>query len=154
MVLLERGGLAKYDDIYNDELRAQRTNRALGKAYDPDDERHCMVIENKDGCTQIIRPSEGGFNALAARVGSGTVSYGDMAWRFMEEDFKFKSVYGGVEGTTMADWTISYADLEPFYEKAEWEMGVSGDYSQNLFYQPGKYHFICHHFRTTKRRKF
>ena len=30
-------------------------------------------------------------------------------------------------GSTLEDWPITYADLEPCYEKAEWEIGVSGD---------------------------
>jgi len=29
-------------------------------------------------------------------------------------------------GTTFADWPITYADLEPYYTKVEWEIGVSG----------------------------
>jgi len=41
----------------------------------------------------------------------------------------------------LADWPISYADLEPFYEKAEYEFGVSGDYSNNPFCGPRKNRF-------------
>src|SRR5215207_3727099 len=26
-----------------------------------------------------------------------------------------------------ADWPISYADLAPYYQRAEWEIGVAGD---------------------------
>ena len=29
-------------------------------------------------------------------------------------------------GTTFADWPITYAELEPYYTKVEWEIGVSG----------------------------
>ena len=29
-------------------------------------------------------------------------------------------------GAALADWPISYAELEPYYTKAEWELGVSG----------------------------
>ncbi len=42
-----------------------------------------------------------------------------------------------MEGSTLEDWPISYEDLEPFYEKAEWEIGVAGDDSQNPF-APGR----------------
>ena len=59
-----------------------------------------------------------------------------MAWRYMEKDFRMRSTYGAVEGSTLEDWPISYADLEPYYEKAEWEMGVSGDDSNNIFKAP------------------
>jgi choline dehydrogenase-like flavoprotein len=58
-----------------------------------------------------------------------------MAWRFMPEDFRLKSVYGAVEGSTLEDWPITYDDLEPYYTRAEWEIGVSGDES-NPFAAP------------------
>ena len=49
-----------------------------------------------------------------------------------------RSTYGAVEGSTLDDWPISYQDLEPYYEKAEWEIGVSGDDSNNIFRAPRK----------------
>ncbi len=135
VVLFERGGWATYDDTDTDELISQRTT-VLGNAYGPDDQRHRRVVVNVDGSTKIVLPSEGGYNNNAACVGSGTVSYGAMAWRFMQEDFKLKTTYGHVEGSTLDDWPFSYEDLEPCYEKAEWEIGVSGDDSQNPFAPP------------------
>lgn len=44
----------------------------------------------------------------------------------MPQDFRMRSTYGTVEASTLDDWPISYEDLEPYYEKAEWEIGVSG----------------------------
>jgi choline dehydrogenase-like flavoprotein len=35
-------------------------------------------------------------------------------------------VLGPISGTGFADWPIAYADLEPYYTKVEWEIGVSG----------------------------
>lgn len=137
VVLFERGGWASYDDADTDELRSQRTP-ALGNAYGPDDLRHKRVFIGKDGNSKIVLPSESNFGNNAACVGSGTVSYGAMAWRFMVEDFKLKTIYGHVEGSTLEDWPITYDELEPCYEKAEWEMGVAGDESQNPFAPPRK----------------
>ena len=34
---------------------------------------------------------------------------------------------GGVPGTGLVDWPITYDELEPYYTKAEWELGVSGE---------------------------
>jgi len=135
VVLFERGGWATFDDTDNDELRSQRTT-VLGNAYGPDDRRYRRVLVNSNGSTRIVLPSEGGYNNNAACVGSGTVSYGAMAWRFMQEDFKLKTIYGAVDGSTLEDWPITYQDLEPCYEKAEWEIGVAGDDSQNPFAPP------------------
>ena len=47
-------------------------------------------------------------------------------WRFHEIDFIERSKVGAVPGSTLADWPITYADLEPYYTKVEWEVGVSG----------------------------
>jgi choline dehydrogenase-like flavoprotein len=135
VVLLERGGWARFDQHDHDELISQRTT-VLGNAFGPDDERQYRIVVNRDGSTRRVLPSEGGYNNNAACVGSGTVSYGAMAWRFMEKDFRMRSTYGAPEGSTLDDWPISYDDLEPFYEKAEWEIGVSGDMSQNPFSPP------------------
>lgn len=137
VVLLERGGWATYDDHDHDELISQRTT-VLGNAYGPDDEHYCRVRVSPDGKKSIVLPSEWGYNNNAACVGSGTVSYGAMAWRFMPEDFKMKTTYGHVEGSTLEDWPITYNDLEPYYEKAEWEIGVAGDDSQSPFTPPRK----------------
>ena len=137
VVLFERGGWAHYDDHNHDELLSQRTT-VLGNAYGPDNKRYRRVFVNSDGTSQVVLPNEWLYNNNAACVGSGTVSYGAMGWRFMAEDFKMKSIYGHVEGSTLEDWPITYDDLEPCYEKAEWEIGVAGDDVQNPFAPPRK----------------
>lgn len=135
VVLFERGDWPNYDKHINDELISQRTS-VLGASYGPDHIKNPRVRIYENGHRELVTPIKGGYGNNAACVGSGTVSYGAMAWRFMEEDFKLKSVYGHVEGSTLEDWPISYEDLEPYYEKAEWEIGVSGDDSQNPFAPP------------------
>ncbi|HSM49566.1 MAG TPA: GMC family oxidoreductase N-terminal domain-containing protein, partial [Draconibacterium sp.] len=137
VVLFERGGWATYDDHDDDELISQRTT-VLGNAFGPDDKRHRRVVVYGDGSPRIVLPSEGGYSNNAACVGSGTVSYGAMAWRFMEQDFKLKTIYGPVDGSTLEDWPIDYFDLEPCYEKAEWEIGVAGEHNANPFFAPRK----------------
>ena len=65
--------------------------------------------------------------ALYARlVGGSSVHYTANFWRFHEVDFKERSLLGGIPGTAFADWPISYEELEPYYTKVEWEVGVSG----------------------------
>lgn len=53
--------------------------------------------------------------------GGSTVHWGGWSLRFKEEDFEVCSRTG-----RGADWPISYADLEPFYDQAEQTLGVSG----------------------------
>jgi choline dehydrogenase-like flavoprotein len=59
-------------------------------------------------------------------VGGASLHYTANYWRFHEIDFNERSVLGAIPGTGFADWPISYADLEPYYTKVEWEIGVSG----------------------------
>jgi choline dehydrogenase-like flavoprotein len=137
VVLLERGRWQSFHDHTDDELFSQRTT-VLGNAFGPDDQHYRRVVQRDDGSTQIVLPSEGGYNNNAACVGSGTIAYGAMAWRFMPQDFRMRTTYGHLDGSTLDDWPISYDDLEPCYEKAEWEIGVAGDDSQNPFAAPRK----------------
>jgi choline dehydrogenase-like flavoprotein len=59
-------------------------------------------------------------------VGGGSVHYTGSHVRFHEIDFMERSRWGPIEGTGLADWPITYADLEPYYTKAEWDLGISG----------------------------
>ncbi len=136
VVLLERGGWQSFDDHDHDELISQRVT-VLGNAFGPDNARHRRVIKVGDQW-RVVLPSEGGYNNNAACVGGGTLSYGAMAWRFSEKDFRMRTTYGRPEGSTLEDWPIRYEDLEPCYEKAEWEIGVSGDAAANPFAAPRK----------------
>jgi len=67
------------------------------------------------------------------QAGGGTVHYGSVSWRFHEDDFRVRSQtierYGGnaiPEDSSVIDWPLSYAELEPYYDRAEYELGVSG----------------------------
>ena len=67
------------------------------------------------------------------QVGGGTVHYGAVSWRFHEDDFRARSQtierYGASaipEDSSLMDWPLTYTDLEPFYDRAEYELGVSG----------------------------
>jgi gluconate 2-dehydrogenase alpha chain len=68
-----------------------------------------------------------------AQAGGGTVHYGALSWRFHEDDFRARSNtiarYGAAaipEDSSLIDWPLTYADLEPYYDRAEYELGVSG----------------------------
>jgi choline dehydrogenase-like flavoprotein len=135
VVLLERGRWVTAWDDGKDDLRNQRTS-VLGAPFGPDDERNPRVAVDRRGRELVVLPSDGAYSNNAACVGSGTVSYGAMAWRYMAQDFRMKSIYGCPAGSTLDDWPITYDDLEPFYEKAEWEMGVSGDVAPDPFHAP------------------
>jgi len=61
-------------------------------------------------------------NHLRAKaVGGSTLHWGGQALRFLESDFRLRTLYGIGE-----DWPITYDELEPFYTKAERALGVAG----------------------------
>ncbi|MBI1388925.1 MAG: glucose-methanol-choline oxidoreductase [bacterium] len=138
VVLLERGRWQTAFDYRKDDLQNQRTTQ-LGPAFGPHDlKKNPRVRVDDNGNARVVYANGWDYQNNAMCVGGGTLSYGAMAWRFMEQDFRMRSTYGDVENSTLADWPISYDDLEPFYEKAEWEIGVSGDDSGNPFKAPRK----------------
>ncbi len=73
------------------------------------------------------------FCPVPQMVGGGTVHWQGWLPRFTENDFRLRSVAGELAGTTLADWPITYAELEPYYDRVEWAFGVSGQSSANVF---------------------
>ena len=133
VVLLERGRWYTAADCRKDDLRNQRTS-VLGNNSGPDDDRNPRVVVDMGGRERIALASEGAYSNNAACVGGGTFTYGAQAWRYQEKDFRMATTYGVPPGSTLADWPLSYHDLEPYYEKAEYEVGVSGDVSADPFH--------------------
>jgi choline dehydrogenase-like flavoprotein len=70
------------------------------------------------------------------QVGGGSVHFTANYWRFHESDFEERSQFGAVPGADLTDWPIKYADLEPYYTKAEWDLGISGLGGANPFEGP------------------
>lgn len=60
-----------------------------------------------------------GSNNLRA-LGGTTLHWMGIAMRMIPSDFRMRRMYG--QGV---DWPIGYGDLRPYYEMAEWELGVS-----------------------------
>ncbi len=67
----------------------------------------------------------------AVCVGGGTVHMGGYFYRFHPDDFRLLQRFGPCE--EVADWPYSYAELEPYLSRAEWEIGVSGQASLTAF---------------------
>lgn len=126
VLVLERGGHLAVADAPHDHLRNQRFSR-YGHTAGPEVEGNPRVAVSLDGQARVVRPHESSYQNNAAVVGGGTRVYGGMAWRFLPQDFRMASTYGVPTGSSLADWPITYDDLAPFYERAEWEVGVAGD---------------------------
>jgi choline dehydrogenase-like flavoprotein len=68
-------------------------------------------------------------------VGGATVHMSGFHYRLHAEDFRLRTLTGGLEGAELADWPISLEELEPFYDLAEVRLGVSGQAGLNPFEQ-------------------
>jgi choline dehydrogenase-like flavoprotein len=137
VLLLERGDDGPSAESGRDHLRNQRFS-LYGHNAGPNVEDHPRVAIMSDGRSFLLRPHEMGYQNNAACVGGGTRVYGGMAWRFMPQDFRMASTYGVPVGSSLADWPIGYDDLELFYERAEWEIGVAGAAGADKFAAPRK----------------
>jgi choline dehydrogenase-like flavoprotein len=62
----------------------------------------------------------------ARGVGGSSVHFTANYWRLRPVDFRERSRWGSISGTGFADWPITYDELEPYYTKVDWEIGVSG----------------------------
>lgn len=76
-------------------------------------------------------------------VGGTAVHYPGASFRLLPWNFRSRSAvaerYGAAaipDDSTLADWPLSYDDLEPFYEKVEYAIGVSGSHGPDPFAGP------------------
>src|SRR3984893_13972753 len=121
---LERGPRLKTADFQLDELRYfQRQDLRPNPKRQP-------VTWRPNANTRAVPLAPLNYGN---QVGGGTVHYGAVSWRFHESDFRVRSQtierYGASaipEDCSVIDWPLSYADLEPYYDRAEYDLGVSG----------------------------
>ncbi len=121
---LERGPRLKTSDFQLDELRYFQRQETR-----PNRRRTPVTWRPNSKAASVPIPTQNYGN----QAGGGTVHYGAVSWRFHEDDFRPRSQtverYGVAaipEDSSLIDWPLSYADLEPYYDQAEYELGVSG----------------------------
>ena len=117
VLLVERGESLALADLPRDHLRNARVFTGLARQVDPPAAGHPRLVGD-----QVVLPGDPLWNANAMAVGGGTRVYGAQAWRFCPEDFRMRSTYGA----PFVDWPIAYEDLEAYYDRVEWELGVCG----------------------------
>lgn len=93
-----------------------------------EDEPHTVVTR------KTTTPMLTDLGWIATCVGGGTVHMGGYLYRFHPDDFKMRSRFGDVE--ELVDWPYTYEELEPYYTRAEWEIGVAGRAGANPFEGP------------------
>jgi choline dehydrogenase-like flavoprotein len=142
----------KLSDFKRDELFGFGTERIItipgmantGDSFYPshvepdlNDEPHLFSSKVEDKPVVTVE----GYTAQV--VGGGTQLYGAVSLRFAPDDFRLRSVNrepgrelaGDSQGTALdsvRDWPYSYADLEPYYTKAEKLIGINGSRAGQL----------------------
>ncbi|MGH7468703.1 MAG: GMC family oxidoreductase N-terminal domain-containing protein, partial [Longimicrobiales bacterium] len=121
VVVLEQGPFRQSHEFTHDELGVWFNAELGGELVD-----HPVSWRKSDTEQATFDPMDGPRIFCARGVGGSSVHFTANFWRFHEIDFIERSVLGAIPGTGFADWPITYADLEPYYTKVDWEIGVSG----------------------------
>jgi choline dehydrogenase-like flavoprotein len=125
VVALERGPYLETSEFDDDELR----NVVRDQVFSRDQ----LETFRQDGGAKA---EVGHYSQIAHCVGGTLTHWAAWSWRFREDEFKVLSTEGSVAGASLADWPFGYDELAPFYERAEWDFGVSGDATGNPFAAP------------------
>ena len=122
VLVLEQGTAFGPEDMEHDEIGAFVTGRWTNQAeLQPQTYRKTV--------DEVAKKKQ--YVSYARAVGGTTFHFTGNYWRFRPIDFNEYSVRGGVPGAAMADWPITYEELEPYYTAVEYAVGVSGEASNN-----------------------
>jgi choline dehydrogenase-like flavoprotein len=113
VVLLEAGGRHEIEDFVNDEWTSFSNISWLDK-------------RTTSGTWRVAKDFSGLPAWIVKAVGGSTVHWAGASLRFQEHEFKVKSTYGDIPGANLLDWPISLQEMEPYYDRAEDKMGVTG----------------------------
>ena len=95
----------------------------------PKTKREMPTIRDNPSAPARRAPNHPMMNA----VGGTSIHYWAQSWRLKPWDFRARSEaikrYGAAAipaGSTVEDWPLTYDELEPYYDRVEYEIGVSG----------------------------
>lgn len=120
VVIMEQGPRMEPWDFEHDELKYRNLSGITNNpATNPQSFRNdpAKKAERSPGRNPLT---------YARIVGGSSAHFNANFWRLHEIDFIEGSRLGPIAGASLVDWPITYAELEPYYTKVEWEVGVSG----------------------------
>ena len=140
------GGIAALPlaDAGLDVVGLEAGTRLTRRDFAPDEIRNNVrdwpqAVQKTNQEVPTQRPNAGAPTTRASShpmmngVGGTTLHYWAQSWRLNPWDFKVVNEtvrrYGRSRlpaGTTIEDWPLDYEELEPYYDKVEWETGVAG----------------------------
>jgi gluconate 2-dehydrogenase alpha chain len=132
VVALERGGMRSTANDYSlpgvrDELRYVHRHDLMQNT-----QRDTLTIRNNPKQEALPMRQLGSFLPGEVVGGSG-VHWSGHTWRWTDMEFRVRTLYEErygknyiPEDMTIRDWGITYAELEPYYDKFEYTAAVSG----------------------------
>lgn len=133
VVILEKGSFYKEEDFSKDEIAFCRRSIVTPKLKD---EFH-LIEEREEGEWRATPTYKSGWDFWNGNVVGGSSNFmSGFFHRLHPKDFRLLSEFGAIPGANVVDWPISYAQMEPFYEKAERVVGISGDVTPHKFQEP------------------
>lgn len=153
VIALERGELLTPQDYaVRDAIKfISRENQQVWSRYEP--------VTFRATANEAARVRYPTVNA----VGGALLQWTGQSVRFAPRDFKVHTneIASGVaerakadlSGYDICDWPIGYDDLEPYYERYEWEFGISGGGLENPFAGPRNRGFPLPPLRTNTKSK-
>ncbi len=113
VVCLEAGKHYSIDDFVNNEWEMFGKISWLDK-------------RTTSGSWRIAKDFSGLPAWIVKSVGGTTIHWAGASLRIQEHEFKTRTTYGEIAGANLLDWPLTLAELEPYYERAENNMGVTG----------------------------
>lgn len=130
---MEKGGYRKFvEKFYSEHVKIPNSPFQHSKAAPAPSVLDIFEIPGNEPYLIQKGPDKYASN-YTRNVGGTVLHWLGTCLRMLPNDFKLKTLYGHGE-----DWPISYEDLEPYYEKAEWEIGVAGCSEEQDFLNPKK----------------
>ena len=112
VVVLEAGAMQSSATFINDEWKSFSQLAWLDK-------------RTTSGTWRVAKDFAGLPAWICKTVGGTTTHWAGASLRLQSHEFRARTVYGEVKGANLLDWPITLAELEPYYDKAEYKMGVT-----------------------------
>jgi choline dehydrogenase-like flavoprotein len=129
VVVLEKGEHYKREDFSKDEIAY--TKRSI--VTPPLKDEFHTIIENDEEYTTF----ESNWDFWNGSVVGGSSNFmSGFFHRLHPDDFQLKTKYGKINGANVEDWVVGYDEFEPYYEKVERIVGVSGKFKPSPYEPP------------------